>query len=139
MTGSNNIAIGANTTLPNTLGSNQLVIGNWITGKEDRSMTINATSITINGGKTIATTPPECIGADKALQWSNTAGWICATLNVAPPNPCTLPWGGTLQSGSGVTAYAAASVAYGNTCSSQTRTCTNGTLSGSYTHASCVV
>ncbi|EKE19486.1 MAG: hypothetical protein ACD_8C00151G0002 [uncultured bacterium] len=54
-----------------------------------------------------------------------------------PAVPCNLPWGGTIASGSGVTAYASSSVSCGSTCLSQTRTCTNGTLSGSYTNLSC--
>ncbi len=36
-----------------------------------------------------------------------------------------------------VTAYAASSVPCGSNCSSQTRTCSDGTLSNSYTKSSC--
>ncbi|MBI1274136.1 MAG: hypothetical protein GC131_08670 [Alphaproteobacteria bacterium] len=52
---------------------------------------------------------------------------------------CTLPWGGTINNGQGVTAYQASSVACGASCVSQTRTCTSGVLSGTYTNASCSV
>lgn len=52
---------------------------------------------------------------------------------------CTLPWGGTITDGSSVTAYAANSVSCGSTCRSQTRTCNNGVLSGSYTKQACSV
>lgn len=52
---------------------------------------------------------------------------------------CSLPWGGTINSGQSTTAYQASSVPYGSSCTSQTRTCTNGTLSGSYTNQSCTV
>ena len=45
--------------------------------------------------------------------------------------------GQTIASGSSVTAYQTSSVASGSQCVSQTRTCSNGTLSGSYTYASC--
>jgi hypothetical protein len=45
----------------------------------------------------------------------------------------------TIASGSSVTAYQAASVPSGSTCVSQSRTCSNGILSGSYTFASCAV
>lgn len=41
--------------------------------------------------------------------------------------------------GQSVTAYKDASLPYGSTCTSQTRTCSNGTLSGSYAYASCSV
>jgi hypothetical protein len=52
---------------------------------------------------------------------------------------CNLPWGGTITSGSNTTAYQAASVAWPASCSSQTRSCTNGVLSGSYAFGSCSV
>ena len=47
--------------------------------------------------------------------------------------------GSTVGHGSSVTAYEASTVPYGQACLSQTRTCTNGTLSGSYAYASCSV
>ncbi len=52
---------------------------------------------------------------------------------------CNLPWGGTIASGNSTTAFSATSVPCGSVCTSisQTRTCTNGTLSGSYSNQSC--
>ena len=50
---------------------------------------------------------------------------------------CSLPWGGTINDGSGTTAYQAATVACGGSCTSQTRTCTGTSLSGSYQYSSC--
>ncbi len=47
--------------------------------------------------------------------------------------------GNTILHGATVTAYQASSVAYGNSCVSQTRTCADGTLSGTYAYASCTV
>ena len=47
---------------------------------------------------------------------------------------CTLPWGGSIESGQDVTAYQADSAV---ACESETRTCTDGALSGSYTFGSC--
>lgn len=47
--------------------------------------------------------------------------------------------GATLADGQTVTAYSSSSVAYGQSCQSETRTCSNGVLSGSNTHASCSV
>ncbi|MFA5592419.1 MAG: hypothetical protein WC989_03805 [Micavibrio sp.] len=52
---------------------------------------------------------------------------------------CTAPWGGTVAHGASITAYQAASVPHGSSCASQTRTCTNGSLSGTYTHQTCNV
>lgn len=59
-------------------------------------------------------------------------GVTCSALN------CTFN-GNTVTHGSSVTAYAAPSVPYGSTCSSQSRTCSNGSLSGSYAYSSCSV
>ena len=55
------------------------------------------------------------------------------------PQTCNLPWGGTLANGSSTTAFAAYSAPFGSSCQSQTRTCSNGTLTGSYSAASCSV
>ena len=54
---------------------------------------------------------------------------------------CALPWGGTIAHGAWVTAYSASSVVCGSTCASvsQTRTCNNGVLSGTYTNQNCSV
>ena len=59
---------------------------------------------------------------------------------VAPPSAdCTgTPWG-TVASGYSNTAYQSSSVSLGSSCVSETRTCDNGTLSGSYTNTSCAV
>lgn len=50
---------------------------------------------------------------------------------------CQTPWGATIASGSNTTAYQTDTVAYGSTCSSETRACNNGTLSGTFTYQSC--
>ncbi|MGE3975809.1 MAG: hypothetical protein AB7F59_14895 [Bdellovibrionales bacterium] len=52
---------------------------------------------------------------------------------------CTPPWGGNIAEGASATAYLSATVACGSSCTSQTRTCTAGVLSGSYTNSSCSV
>lgn len=52
---------------------------------------------------------------------------------------CTLPWGGSLQSGVTTPAYQTASVSIGNSCVSELRTCTEGVLSGSYQYPACTV
>jgi hypothetical protein len=58
--------------------------------------------------------------------------------DVGAPASCLFN-GQTIPSGGSVTAYQDASVSAGSTCTSQTRTCTNGTLSGSFANASCTV
>jgi DNA-binding beta-propeller fold protein YncE len=58
---------------------------------------------------------------------------------------CSLPWGGGIANGANATAYQNATESYltnGNSAvcvNSQTRTCNNGTLTGSYTNQSCTV
>ncbi len=47
--------------------------------------------------------------------------------------------GQNIQSGNSVTAYQAASVSYGNSCVSENRACSNGTLNGSYAFGNCSV
>jgi hypothetical protein len=61
------------------------------------------------------------------------------TVTVNPPASCNLPWGGSIAHNATVTAYQAGSVACGASCVSQTRTCNNGTLSGTYTNQNCTV
>lgn len=60
----------------------------------------------------------------------------CAT---AAPANCTAPGGATINHGSSDTFYAASTVPFGSSCSSETRACTNGVLSGSNTATSCSV
>ena len=67
------------------------------------------------------------------------AGYICDGSGSCIGAPCNLPWGGSINHGQSATAYAASSVSCGSSCSSQTRTCNLGTLSGSYQYGSCSV
>lgn len=73
-----------------------------------------------------------CLGANDGTNASCSASQNAGT-------SCTLPWGGTLASGFSVIAYQSSSVASPSSCTSQTRTCTNGTLSGTYTNQTCTV
>lgn len=61
-----------------------------------------------------------------------------ANCAVAAPRSCLFN-GQTMDSGSEVIAYQASTVSYGNTCTKETRTCNDGTLSGSYQYGSCAV
>lgn len=57
-----------------------------------------------------------------------------------PPGPgpsCTTPWGDRLSEGGSVTAYQAASVSYPGSCKSESRVCSGGALTGSFTHKAC--
>ena len=64
-------------------------------------------------------------------------GYYGCTCNYNPGSSCNLPWGGSLTADGSVTAYQSSSVPSGSSCVSQTRTCTSGALSGSYTNSYC--
>jgi hypothetical protein len=68
-----------------------------------------------------------------------TAATVTAQAPLQLGQYCSLPWGGTIANGQSTTAYSAAIAPVGQVCSAfaQTRTCTNGTLSGSYTQGAC--
>ena len=55
---------------------------------------------------------------------------------IPKPLDCSLPWGGTIADGSSITAWNVAAGGFGG-CKSEARSCSNGTLSGSYTFQSC--
>jgi hypothetical protein len=60
------------------------------------------------------------------------------TSQTCTPLACTLPWGGSIADGQSVTAYSTSNPGSANCPSvAQTRTCTNGSLSGSYTSQTC--
>jgi len=89
-----------------------------------------STSSVACGSSCPGATTRTCV--DGAL--NNSGNYASCVVNVCPT--CTLPWGGSIANGASVTAYSTNS---SSNCagSSQTRTCSNGTLSGSYQYASC--
>ncbi|MBC7464581.1 MAG: hypothetical protein H7256_01190 [Bdellovibrio sp.] len=64
--------------------------------------------------------------------------YTASTCSVQAAASCSFN-GQSISSGQSVTAYTAASVPTGNACLSETRICTNGTLSGSAMNSSCYV
>ncbi|MDX2094838.1 MAG: type II secretion system protein [Alphaproteobacteria bacterium] len=108
-----------------------------VNGVCDNTVALGCTagSATADNGLTACGTTRQwvCAGSN-----GGTDSGTCAKANTACAS-CTKPWGGTMASGSSVTAYLASNVACGSSCTSQTRTCTNGVLSGSYTNGSCSV
>lgn len=52
---------------------------------------------------------------------------------------CSDPWGGSLNIGQSITAYRVGAVDYGQSCQSESRSCQNGVLTGSYTFQTCAV
>lgn len=77
-----------------------------------------------------------CVGNSTPVAYQNKN--LIVTVNVAPPASCTFN-GSSVAHGASVTAYQSSSVPYGSSCVSETRTCNNGTLSGSFTNPSCSV
>ncbi|MFA6495481.1 MAG: hypothetical protein WCV87_03975, partial [Candidatus Paceibacterota bacterium] len=79
--------------------------------------------------------------AGSSVSWTcgDAQGSVSCTANHLAYANCTRPWGGTLAHGSSITAYQSSSVVSPATCTSQSRTCNNGSLSGSYTNQSCTV
>ncbi len=80
---------------------------------------------------------------------SDSYEWQCKTVHSpkltvscsADRNPvsCGLPWGGAIDSGDSVTAYAAPHATCGDKCIPETRSCNDGVLSGSYEKKSCAM
>lgn len=70
----------------------------------------------------------------------NSGGGEGRPIITPPPSAQSCVWnGGILPSGQSVTAYQSSSVPFGQSCTSQTRTCANGTLSGTYAYGECSV
>lgn len=77
-------------------------------------------------------------GKTYTLQCSNEAGDSpLRTVTVAVN--CVTPWGTKVVNGNQVTSYETATVNAPSSCVSEQRTCTDGTLGGSYSNQSCVV
>ncbi|MEI7718880.1 MAG: prepilin-type N-terminal cleavage/methylation domain-containing protein [archaeon] len=77
-----------------------------------------------------------CLGNSITL---TNGAMACTITYTANSIPCTgTPWG-TMADGTSNTAYQTSSVNYPSLCVSETRTCTAGTLSGTYTNTSCTV
>jgi type IV pilus modification protein PilV len=71
---------------------------------------------------------------------STTCNWLANfSATTSPPTDCSSPWGSNVANGASVTAYLNAAEPFGSTCTSETRTCNNGELDGSYLNQNCVV
>jgi peptidoglycan hydrolase-like protein with peptidoglycan-binding domain len=80
-----------------------------------------------------------CVSETRGCQNGALSGsYANSSCTIASPQPCTFN-GSSVADSSSVTAYQASSVAAGSSCVSEQRTCSNGTLSGSYTNAVCAV
>lgn len=92
----------------------------------------------INGGTFSSTSPQGTVVAPPGATATATPTPTVVAPVVTPLKACNVgPF--SLPHGDSVTAYQSASVAAGGTCQSQTRTCNDGNLNGSYMYVNCYV
>jgi hypothetical protein len=79
----------------------------------------------------------QCISQNRVCQHDQLSGsYTFGSCSVAAPRACLFN-GQTMTSGDQITAFVASTVPFGQNCVSQSRLCTDGSLSGSYTFAAC--
>lgn len=118
---------------------------NDLIGGELHALVTNASAVNVTG--TIKKSNSGIVALSLAVDYnavtnpdsSVNSDFVSVCLGCSGPAPCSLPWGGSINSGNSTTAYQAATVPNGQSCVSQARTCTNGVLSGSYTNQACSV
>ncbi|TSC61300.1 MAG: hypothetical protein Athens041674_816 [Parcubacteria group bacterium Athens0416_74] len=141
---------------PSNVSSGQPYVINWTSQnatsrlysvkKPDGAYLVQNGGVAIGTGTYTDTTassqlaPGTYTRTDTVTGAGGTATCTAAITITAASSPASCSFNGqTVAHGASVTAYQASSVAYGSQCASQTRTCTNGTLIGSYTNAACTV
>ncbi len=116
-------------------GSCQTVTYKWQTGEWGQCSAV-ACGTSGSRSRTV-----QCVRSDKTIVSDS----FCTTEKPSSQQAChapacmscKLPWGGTVAHGQKIIAYKASNVACGKTCDAETRTCSNGTLSGSFSKQSC--
>jgi hypothetical protein len=87
-------------------------------------------------------------GNSPSIAAPSTPDYMGIAMAIAPTTTYTIPTdlngdcsfdGTVVTQGSSVTAYSTSSVPYGQTCTSEVRTCADGALSGSFNYSSCTV
>jgi hypothetical protein len=102
--------------------------------------TLNTGSSTTAYQASSVTCGNSCVSQSRTCTGNALSGsYQYSSCNVGSCASCSLPWGGSITHGQSVTAYAGSLVPCGSSCSSQTRTCNNGSLSGSHQYSSCSV
>ncbi|MDO9048828.1 MAG: hypothetical protein Q7U66_14005 [Methylobacter sp.] len=105
------------------------------------------TSVDIKGGSNQYPGLNPSVFASCTKTDATTCNWLANfTAAATPSNDCTAPWGAAVTDGNSVTAYQSTIEPYGsiavspNTCQNvEPRTCTTGTLSGTYTNQTCSI
>ncbi|MDD1620131.1 MAG: hypothetical protein LUQ11_01525 [Methylococcaceae bacterium] len=99
----------------------------------------NVSGIDIKGGSAeYPTSNPAAFAACNKTTDATVCNWHNNFVTTSTTS-CQTPWGATIADGSTTTAYLNAVEPFGGTCQSETRTCTTGTLSGTFTNQSCTV
>ncbi|OGG62798.1 hypothetical protein A3C21_00820 [Candidatus Kaiserbacteria bacterium RIFCSPHIGHO2_02_FULL_59_21] len=108
----------------------------WSSANADWFYITNVSYVTPNQSASTSVAPSQTTTYNGTVSGPGGSGSCSVTLTVN--RSCTFN-GQTITHGNSVTAYQASTVPYGSSCSSQTRTCNDGTLSGSYQYSSCSV
>lgn len=145
-----NVSNGASVYPPTTTTYTGTATGPGGTANCSRTVTVNSSCLfngntVLHGGSVTAyqaSSVPSgnpCISQTRTCNSGTLSGtYAYASCSVTPAANCTFN-GNIVLHGASVTAYQASSVPFGNSCVSQSRTCTNGALSGTYANASCSV
>lgn len=101
--------------------------------------TISSGSSVVAFQNSTVATGSTCVQENRTCTNGTLSGsYAYGSCTVAAPMSCLFN-GITVPSGSSVIAYQTSTVAHGNTCNGELRTCTNGVMSGSFAHGSCTV
>ena len=123
------------------VAQNARTSGNWIgtthifSGDIIRSAPLKSNIEWLFANKVVK--PLDCNSDSSRLAWSG--GWQCEpniTDEVVPGRSCLFD-GTTIPDGSSVSAFSTESVDFGERCVSEVRSCTDGSLSGSYSFRDC--
>jgi hypothetical protein len=125
------------TLTPNPINQGGSSTLSWSASNADTSVYINNVGYVSGSSGSFsvapsATTDYSCYAAGSG----GSDGWHAAVLTVR--QSCVFN-GSAVANGTSVTAYESDAVPYGESCVSENRTCSDGTLSGSYAYASCEV
>jgi Tfp pilus assembly protein PilV len=100
--------------------------------------TVTDTNFVVAYQASTVVSPASCVSETRTCSSGTLSGsYANASCSVITAQDCTAPWGATVADGSSVTAYLDATPT--SSCTSESRTCSAGTLSGSYTNQSCTV
>ncbi|WP_157826869.1 type IV pilus modification PilV family protein [Macromonas nakdongensis] len=128
-------------------GSGQWTCTNGTLVKGTSTCSANCAETVVQDGSCEGTAPPTNHAGTASVTY--TAGGVGSgvftcnagiwnkTSGDCEPGKCTAPWGSVIENGGNVTAYSSANPLSSCNTVSETRTCTNAVLSGTFTNQSC--